>query len=79
MFVYLLKSLKDPSRRYVGVTADLSKRLAEHNDGKSSHTAKYRPWQVVVSIWFEDDNKALAFEKYLKAGSGHAFANRHFW
>ena len=21
----------------------------------------------------------LAFEKYLKSGSGHAFAKRHFW
>jgi hypothetical protein len=32
-----------------------------------------------VAIKFEDDQKALAFEKYLKSGSGRAFANRHFW
>jgi hypothetical protein len=25
------------------------------------------------------DHKAEQFEKYLKHGSGHAFANRHFW
>ena len=32
-----------------------------------------------VIIWFDEDSKAIAFERYLKAGSGHAFANRHFW
>jgi hypothetical protein len=25
------------------------------------------------------DEKSGAFEQYLKQGSGHAFANRHFW
>lgn len=33
----------------------------------------------MVVVRFEDDAKADAFEKYLKHGSGHAFANRHFW
>jgi putative endonuclease len=79
MYVYLLQSLSHPSQRYVGKTADLRKRLQEHNAGKSPHTAKYAPWKAVVAIWFDDETKADAFEKYLKAGSGHAFANRHFW
>lgn len=79
MYVYLLQSLQSPARRYIGKTVDLSRRLSEHNAGKSSHTAKYAPWKVVVSIWFEEETKANAFEKYLKIGSGHAFANRHFW
>lgn len=79
MYVYLLKSQKDLTKRYVGVTADIKKHLSEHNAGKSPHTAKYAPWKVVVAIWFDDKSKAVAFEKYLKVGSGHAFANRHFW
>jgi hypothetical protein len=33
----------------------------------------------VVVIRFEDDAKAEAFERYLKFGSGHAFAAKHFW
>ena len=78
MYVYLLKSQKDLSKRYVGVTSDIEKRLFEHNAGKSPHTSKYAPWKVVVAIWFDDKSKALAFEKYLKIGSGHAFVNRHF-
>jgi putative endonuclease len=77
--VYLLQSLQDPARRYVGSTDDLERRLAEHNAGASPHTAKHRPWEVVASVSFADDSKAEAFERYLKQGSGHAFARRHFW
>jgi predicted GIY-YIG superfamily endonuclease len=77
--VYLIRSLSDPSRRYTGVTSDLDKRLDEHNAGKSPHTSKFLPWKCVVAIWFSDPAKAEAFEEYLKHGSGHAFANRHFW
>jgi predicted GIY-YIG superfamily endonuclease len=77
--VYLLQSLRDPARRYVGSTDDLERRLAEHNAGASPHTAKHRPWEVAVSVCFADDSKAEAFERYLKQGSGHAFAKRHFW
>ncbi len=79
MYVYLLKSESFPDKKYVGMTHNLKKRLAEHNEGKSAHTSKYKPWKVVVAIWFEDEHKALEFEKYLKIGSGHAFAKKHFW
>ena len=37
-----------------------------------------KPWELVVSIEFTDERRALAFEKYLKSGSGRAFAKRHF-
>ncbi len=33
-YVYLIRSVSDPDRRYVGITADLPRRLAEHNAGK---------------------------------------------
>jgi hypothetical protein len=32
-----------------------------------------------VVVEFSDDAKADMFETYLKSGSGHAFAKRHFW
>jgi hypothetical protein len=38
----------------------------------------YGPWKLVVQIGFEDKVKAFAFEKYLKSGSGRAFAKKHF-
>jgi hypothetical protein len=30
-------------------------------------------------IRFEDEKRDAAFERYLKSGSGHAFAKRHLW
>ncbi len=78
-YVYLLESERDPAQRYVGLTHDLAARLAEHNAGKSPHTSKYIPWRIVVAVRFEDDARAVQFERYLKSGSGREFALRHFW
>jgi putative endonuclease len=78
-YVYLIESVSDPVRRYVGLTADLRQRMDEHNSGKSLHTAKYRPWRVITYVAFSDRSKAEAFERYLKSGSGHAFARKHLW
>jgi putative endonuclease len=77
--VYIIESLTDPRRHYTGHTSwDVAARLAWHNDGRSHHTAKHRPWKVNVSIEFEEEAVAVAFERYLKSGSGRAFAKRHF-
>ena len=51
----------------------------DHNSGKSSHTSKSFPWKLVTYLAFEDKDKALSFERYLKTGSGHAFANNRLW
>ena len=78
-YVYLLRSRSHPDQTYVGSTADLDERLHAHNKGKSPHTAKRRPWRLVVAIAFHEEEKALRFERYLKSGAGRAFAGRHFW
>jgi predicted GIY-YIG superfamily endonuclease len=77
-FVYILQSELDPSKHCVGMTNDPVRRLAEHNGGKSIHTNKHRPWRLMVSVGFADAGKAAAFERYLKSGSGRAFAKKHF-
>jgi predicted GIY-YIG superfamily endonuclease len=77
-YVYVLESLPNPTRHYVGATLDVVRRLDEHNSGKSIQTNKYRPWRVKVSIAFEEEAQADAFERYLKSGSGRAFIKRHF-
>ena len=76
-YVYLLESEKDPSKRYIGFADDLKQRVTDHNLGKSRFTLADRPWRLATYIAFRDRDKALAFERYLKAGSGHAFAQRH--
>jgi predicted GIY-YIG superfamily endonuclease len=78
-YVYFLKSLKDPSNTYIGYTTDLKQRLKKHNAGGSPHTSKFKPWKLITFIGFDSEDKAIAFEKYIKVGSGHAFAKRKFW
>jgi hypothetical protein len=43
------------------------------------YTAKYAPWEDVVVVRSRDRTWAERFERYLKSGSGHAFARRQFW
>lgn len=76
-FVYVLRNTENPPRYYTGQTSDVEKRQTEHNAGSCTHTAKYRPWTIDVVIEFPEERRAVAFERYLKSGSGVAFAQRH--
>jgi putative endonuclease len=64
---------------YVCVTSNLEERLEAHNAGASLHTSKYRPRKVVMYLCFQDDRRAIEFERYLKTGSGQAFPNKRLW
>ena len=77
-YTCILRSLSQPEQRYIGSTSDLSTRLSKHNAGEVPHTSKFRPWKVEAYFAFETKEKAVAFEAYLKNGSGHAFGKRHF-
>ena len=76
--VYIIQSDVDPSRFYTGITSDLENRLDWHNRGACPHTINDRPWSIVVSLEFRTQKDAVRFERYLKSGSGRAFAKRHF-
>ncbi len=78
-YIYLIQSLSTRGERYVGMTSDLKQRLQEHNEGKSPHTSKFRPWKLITYIAFTNRIKAESFEQYLKSGSGHAFARKRLW
>ena len=77
-FVYVLRSDADPARHYVGLTSDAPKRLRWHNAGQNVHTVRNRPWSLIVTLEFATEEAARKFERYLKSGSGRAFAKRHF-
>lgn len=77
-YVYIIRSVENPDQYYSSVTDNIEQRLNEHNTGKSPHTSKFKPWEIVVYTAFHDENKAFEFEKYLKSGSGRAFASKHF-
>jgi len=73
-FVYMLQSVSNPHRFYVGKTYDLSKRLAQHNGLVSCTVTKStqanRPWKMVLvitadDVWF-NEQRALQLEWALK-------------
>jgi putative endonuclease len=66
-------------QRYVGIASDLKRRLLDHNSGKSPHISKFVPWKLVTYVAFSNEQKARTFERYLKSGSGHAFARKRLW
>ena len=78
-YVYLLRSISSPEKTYIGYTATMIERLKKHNEGSSLHTKNDRPWRLVAYLAFDSKKKALDFEKYIKVGSGYAFAQRRLW
>ena len=76
-FVYVIKAETHSERYYTGLTSDVKSRVEAHNAGRCRHTAPSRPWRLDVVVEFADERRAVAFEQYLKSGSGNAFAMRH--
>ena len=74
-YVYILQSVKDQSY-YTGLTTDVEARLKKHNSGVVAYTSTKRPFKLVWYCCFENKEKALHFEKYLKSGSGFALARK---
>ena len=61
-----------------GCTNNLEARLERHAKGYVFSTKDKLPFELEIYVAFNDKYKAFAFEKYLKSGSGRAFAKRHF-
>jgi predicted GIY-YIG superfamily endonuclease len=78
-YVYLIRSVSHPQETYVGMTSNLRDRLKKHNSGGSVHTSKFIPWGLVTYCAFSSKEQAADFEKYLKSGSGRAFALKRLW
>lgn len=76
-YVYILESMNS-EHFYIGFADDLRARLTKHNAGEVPHTSKYRPWRIKTYVAFSDQKQAFAFERYLKSGSGRAFAKKRF-
>ena len=58
---------------YVGLTNDVNRRLAEHNNGYNKTTKAYRPFKLILTEKFENRTDARTREKYLKSGSGKEY------
>ncbi len=71
-YVYILRSQKD-DQWYTGCTADLRKRFTEHNSGKSAHTSKHMPYDLIYYEACVNQKDAFARERYLKSGMGKRY------
>jgi predicted GIY-YIG superfamily endonuclease len=71
-YVYILKCAD--GSYYTGCTGNLIERTARHNKKEVSYTASRLPIELISYFAFNEKHKAFLFEKYLKSGSGKAFA-----
>jgi putative endonuclease len=76
-FVYVLKTSARQPEYYTGLTSNVGARLKAHNQRNGHHTSGRGPWQLDVVVEFGDEARAVRCERYLKSGSGGAFAKRH--
>ncbi len=65
-FVYVLKNPE--GRLYIGFTADLDKRVHQHQEGKGGWTRNRGPWELVYYETFADRTEAMRRERNLKHG-----------
>ncbi len=78
--VYILKSLSNPTKRYVGYTTNLILRMQEHNitnNYANAYTKKFRPWEVLHLEFYNTKAEALAREKWLKSGVGREWVHNN--
>ena len=63
--VYVLRS-QSSGRLYIGQTADLERRLGEHQAGHTLSTRGRGPWEVAGMQVFGTRSEAVRFEQGLK-------------
>ena len=74
-YVYILKN-SQTGEHYTGFSTDLKTRLQSHQEKTVKTTKGTGSYKLIFYSAFENKAKALDFEKYLKHGSGHAFARK---
>ena len=66
-YVYLLQSLDNEDKNYIGYTKDLKRRLKEHNKFHKGYTGKEK-WRLVYYEAYLSKNDAVRRENSLKDG-----------
>ena len=70
-FVYVLRSVPT-GRHYIGIAADVAKRLQEHNSKSGRWTSAFKPWELAVTEEHADRSLAAKRERFLKSRAGIA-------
>lgn len=83
-YVYVLENQDDKSL-YIGFTADLKRRVSEHQRGIGGRTTKNKLqnnlsrgattniWKLIYYESYLDKRDAIGREKFLKSGSGRKY------
>jgi predicted GIY-YIG superfamily endonuclease len=66
--VYLI--INKAGRRYIGLSECILKRIDDHNNGRSTYTAKHRPWKLVWNSPPLTLTEARKLENLLKKQKG---------
>jgi putative endonuclease len=62
---------------YIGQTADLKKRITEHQGGYGSKTThKKSKWKCIYCEGYVNHKDAIGRERYLKSGAGRRFLKK---
>ncbi len=77
-YTYILRN-SITNRYYIGYTPDLKNRLQKHLSGKVLSTKSNLNYHLEWYCAFKTRDQALAFEQYLKTGSGVAFMKKRFF
>lgn len=75
-FVYVIVSHEKGLRFYVGMTENVTRRVVEHNSGKTKSTKGYIPWTLFFTESYKTRASARLREKYLKGGSGKEYIKK---
>jgi putative endonuclease len=68
-FVYVLRN-QSSGHHYTGHTADLTRRVGQHNHGVSKSTKNRGQWELLHQEEFASRAEAMKREKFLKSGKG---------
>lgn len=72
-YVYVLQNQDDQSF-YIGFTADLKRRLQDHNEKRGGRTTRQKSnWQLIYFEGYLNKDDAIGREKFLKGGSGRKY------
>jgi putative endonuclease len=78
--VYILQSISDTDKIYIGYTSHLILRMREHNYSdfdRKAYTRKFRPWFVIYVEYYETKSDAMNREKWLKSGVGREWISKN--
>jgi predicted GIY-YIG superfamily endonuclease len=57
-------------KHYIGIAADVEKRLREHNSRNGRWTSAHKPWELVTTEEYPDRAEASRRERFLKSREG---------